>query len=70
MSRASEPASDPTPCGAIPSNFAATFAGARSVTPSRGCFRATSFVPGAGPGSRSAESGGGLGVGGPEARAT
>jgi hypothetical protein len=67
MSRTSEPASDPTPCGAIPSNFAATFAGARSATPHRGGFRA---VPGAGPGCRSAESGGCLGAGGPEARAT
>ena len=70
MSRAREPASDRPPWGAIPSTFAAISADARSATPHRGWSRAASFVPGVGPGSRSAECGGGLGAGGPEAPAT
>jgi hypothetical protein len=69
MSRPSEPATDPSLCRAIPINCAATSAGVKSATPPRAELCTAGFVPGADPGCRSAESGGGLGAGGPEARA-
>jgi hypothetical protein len=68
MSRTSEPVNDPTPCRAIPINCAATSAGVKSAMRQPGWCRAAGFVPGAGPGCRSAASGG-PGAAGREARA-
>jgi hypothetical protein len=69
MSGTSEPGSAPTPSRATLVEFAATFAVAKFVTRHRCGRRAAGVGPAAGPGSRSAASGGGPGAAGREVRA-
>jgi hypothetical protein len=69
MSRASAPGSVSPPQSATPSVCAVTSADARFTMGPLGRWRPAGVEPGAGPGSRSEESGGGPGAAGREARA-